>query len=88
MAGQIDFKVAAVLPAGGVGQRMGLEMPKQVSYRPTYFVLSPNMALGPLLGLLTLSTIIAKFEVTCQDFVINIVSLIFPIKQKNFTDIE
>ena len=32
MNAHIDFKVAAVLPAGGVGQRTGLEVPKQVSY--------------------------------------------------------
>lgn len=29
MNAHIDFKVAAVLPAGGVGQRTGLEVPKQ-----------------------------------------------------------
>ena len=31
MASQIDFNVDAVLPAGGVGHRMGLETPKQVN---------------------------------------------------------
>ena len=28
--GSIDFRVDAVLPAGGVGERMGEKMPKQV----------------------------------------------------------
>ena len=27
----VDFRVDAVLPAGGIGQRMGLETPKQAS---------------------------------------------------------
>ena len=39
MADDIDFKVAAVLPAGGVGQRMGLEIPKQVSFGVSHLAL-------------------------------------------------
>ena len=30
MEASIDFRVDAVLPAGGVGERMGEKMPKQV----------------------------------------------------------
>ena len=39
----IDFRVDAVLPAGGIGQRMGLETPKQAS---SYLHMSEGLGPG------------------------------------------